>query len=131
MNIPCPACGYKFKWLERRQFTTWHLSRREGVCPNCRARLTWDKLALPCYLGGSLGLMVGMCVFAKTIPWDQLDGITNPKDAITIWQKSESATLLGWASFICIIIGSGVAAFGFARFRLVLSQTGITKVDKR
>jgi hypothetical protein len=52
MNAKCPNCSHRFRNGERRQFLTWHLSRRSAACPDCHVVLVWERKAHICIWGG-------------------------------------------------------------------------------
>src|ERR1041384_6135052 len=72
MNSRCPTCSHEFPFREWKRFSTWHLSRRSAVCPECRSTLVWGRSAYQRLMAGLLlvtifdGVLLGTC-FAPQI----------------------------------------------------------------
>ena len=122
MNCSCPACDHYFRKGEKKQFLTWHLSRRLVPCPECGATLAWERKAhLRLWTGVWLvaifdGLLFGS-MFAPQIV-SLLGGVATAPANNSYWNSwAVRATTTG--ALIFAIASFALMLSGFIKYRLI------------
>src|SRR6185503_9357192 len=82
----CPACGYRFRWIERvRSSRCLGFARRVVNCSRCGASVIWSKREWRMMIAGSM-VAVGLL----------------PLGIIMGWDHSLDPAAIGWAALVLV-----------------------------